>query len=78
VFWGKIIGNWKDLCWEQRLFFRLTGGKGLFENMQKKSVNISKMLSDNKFMRREKRRYRIATDLPMIALALMIAGFFCA
>jgi len=76
VFWGKIIGSWKDLCWEQRLFFKLTGGKDLFENIQKKSEDIAKLLSDNKFLRRAKRRNRIVTDLPLIALVLMVAGFF--
>jgi len=76
VFWGKIMGSWKDLWWEQRLFFKLTGGKRLFDKIQKDSENMAKMLSDNKFLRRANRRKRIVTDLPLIALVLMVVGFF--
>ena len=76
VFWGKIIGNWKDLGWEQRLFFKLTGGKTLFENIQKNWENMVKLQSDNKFLRRVKRCNRIVTDLPLIAIILMVVGFF--
>lgn len=76
VFWGKIIRSWKELSWEQRLFFKLAGGKSVFESMQKNSENLEKLLSDNKFVRRLKRRDRIITDLPLIALVLMVVGFF--
>jgi hypothetical protein len=76
VFWGKTIGSWKDLCWEQRLFFKLTAGKRLFDKIQKDSDNTAKMLSDNKFLRRANRRKRIVTDLPLIALVLMLLGVF--
>lgn len=76
VFWGKTIRNWKDLSWEQRLFFKLTGGKDVFESSQKDWQNMLKLQSDNKFVRRMKRRDRIITDLPLIALVLMLVGFF--
>jgi hypothetical protein len=76
VFWGKIVGSWKDLSWEQRFFFKLTGGRSAFESMQKNWENMEKFLLDKKFVRRLNRRERIITDLPLIALVLMMAGFF--
>jgi hypothetical protein len=76
VFWGKTIGSWKDLYWEQRLLFKLTGGKKLFDKIQKDSENMAKMLSDKKLLRSANRRKRIVTDLPLIALVLMLLGVF--
>jgi hypothetical protein len=76
VFWGKIIASWKDLSWEQRLFFKLTGGKPLFEKIQKNWENVAKLQSDNDYVKRTKRHNRIVTDLPLIALILMVVGFF--
>jgi hypothetical protein len=82
VFWGKYVKNWEGLPLEQKLFYKLTGGKKLLDlEAQAKAFEIAvRMTKDPEFKKRmddrAKRRDRIIGDLPMLAILLMIAGFF--
>ena len=82
VFWGKYIGNWDDLPREQRFFYKLTGGKKLFDfEAQAKAYEIvARMEKDKEFRKRmdnrAKWRSRIVGDLPILAILLMVIGFF--
>lgn len=82
VFWGKHFDSWEGLPWEQRFFYKITGGRKLFdlEAQAKAYEMVGKMQKDPEFrermFRRAKRRSRIIGDLPIFAILLMIIGFF--
>ncbi len=76
VFPRRIVGNWKDFYWEQRLFLKLMGEKESFAGQSRSIANVLRMQSDNKYKKRTERCGRIKTDLPLIALILMLIGFF--
>lgn len=76
VFPMRIVGNWKDFYWEQRLFLKLIGEKELFEGKYKSIEHALRMQSDKKYKKRVERYGRIKKDVPLIALILMVIGFF--
>jgi hypothetical protein len=82
VFWGKYFRSWEELPWEQRLFYKLTGGR-LVLDLERQSKELEKVLryqNDPKYRERMDRRakwhQRIIGDLPILAILLMLAGFF--
>jgi hypothetical protein len=82
VFWGKYVRSWEELPWEQRWFFKLTGGRLMvdLERSSKMIENVIRIQKDEEFAKRVKRRAklhgRIVGDLPLVAIVLMITGFF--
>jgi len=82
VFWGKYVSDWKGLPPEQRLFYKLTGGKKLFdfEAKAREFEIVNRMQKDPEFREvmenRAKWRRRIVGDLPILAILLMLVGFF--
>lgn len=82
VFWGKYVRDWEGLPPEQRLFYKLTGGRKLFDfEAQAKAYElVDRMQKDPEFRKRMdnrvKWRSRIVGDLPILAILLMLAGFF--
>ena len=83
VFWGKYFGSLEGLPWEQRMFYKLTGGKKLFdfEKQAKAYEMVNRMQKDEDYRKRMEKRgelhRRIVGDLPIVAILMMIAGFFC-
>ncbi|MEN6560202.1 MAG: hypothetical protein ABFD52_05465 [Acidobacteriota bacterium] len=82
VFWGKYVSDWKGLPPEQRFFYKLTGGKKLFdfEARAKELEIVNRMQKDPVFWKlmenRAKWRRRVVGDLPILAILLMLIGFF--
>jgi len=82
VFWGKYFRSWEELPWEQRFFYKLTGGKKMLdlERQSKAIEEVVKRQNDEDYRlrteNREKLHKRIVGDLPIAAIVLMIAGFF--
>jgi hypothetical protein len=82
VFWGKYFRSWEELPWEQRFFYKLTGGRKLFDfEVQAKAYEtVARMQKDPEFRKRmdnrAKWRSRIVGDLPILAILLMLVGFF--
>jgi len=76
VFPRRIVGSWKELPWEQQWFLKLLGEKELFEGQIKSIENALRMQSDKKYNKRVERCGRIKTDLPLIAIVMMVTGFF--
>jgi len=80
VFPRRFIASWKDVKWEQRPFLRLVGNSATFGDRNKNIEYEKRMLEDAEFRKceteRAARRERIITDLPIIALALIVTGFF--
>ncbi len=82
VFWGKVIRSWEELPWEQRLFYKLTGGR-LILDLERQSDELKKVMryqSDEKYRKRMDRiaklHRRVVGDLPFIGVMLMTVGFF--
>ncbi len=75
VFLEKSISSWKDLPWEQRIFYHLLGRKSFWEKFNNQNEAISK-ISDVGFRKKMGRFYRFIEDLPIFAFAMMVAGFF--
>jgi hypothetical protein len=80
VFPRRFIASWKDVKWEQRPFLKMVGNSAMFGDRTKNIEYENRMLSDAEFRKREmkhaERRERIITDLPIIALLMMLIGFF--
>lgn len=80
VFPRRFIASWKDVKWEQRPFLKMVGNSAVFGDRDKNIEYEKRMLEDAEFRKRETeratRRERIITDLPIIALALIVTGFF--
>jgi hypothetical protein len=82
VFWGTYFRDENDLPMEQRIFYKLTGGKKLLdmEKQNKKYEEVMRCQNDEKFRKKVQRRakcsQRISGDLPIVALMLVIIGFF--
>lgn len=82
VFWGKYVSDWDGLPPEQKLFYKLTGGRKLFDlEAQAKAFETAvRMTKDPEFKKqmdnRAKWRRRIVGDLPILAILLMLVGFF--
>ena len=82
VFWGKYVRDWEGLPPEQRFFYKLTGGR-LILDLERQSKELEKVLRyqndpeyKKKMDRRAKWHQRIVGDLPILAILLMLAGFF--
>lgn len=82
VFWGKYVRSWEELPWEQRLFYKLTGGKKMLdlERQSKAIEEVVKRQNDEdhrkRMDKRERLNKRLVGDLPIAAIVLMVAGFF--
>jgi hypothetical protein len=82
VFWGKCVRSWEELPWEQRLFYKLTGGRKLIdlERQSKMLEEVVKRQNDENYRKRMEKRAklhsRIIGDLPIVAIVMMITGFF--
>jgi hypothetical protein len=76
VFPSRLIGSWKDYPWEQRWFLKMLGEKEFFENLRNRDEHASRMEKDEKYARRVKRWARIRADYPIIAIVMMLIGFF--
>ena len=76
VFPRRLIGTWKDYPWEQRLFLKMLGEREFFENLQNRDEHALRMEKDEKYARRMNRRARIRADYPIIAIVMMLIGFF--
>jgi hypothetical protein len=76
VFPRRLIGSWNDYDWEQRLFLKLIGERDLMDTIHKANEGAQRMQTDKKYARRIKRYGRIRADLPLIAIVMMLIGFF--
>jgi hypothetical protein len=76
VFPRRLIGSWKDYTWEQRLFLKLIGEREFFEAKRNAEEHVLRMQRDKKYARRVECRARIRADLPIIAIVMMLFGFF--
>jgi hypothetical protein len=76
VFPKRLIGAWKDFSWEQRLFLKLLGEKEFFEVIQDRDEHARRMQEDERYARRVRCLARIKADYPIIAIVLMVLGFF--
>ena len=82
VFWGKLIRSWEELPCEQRFFYKLTGGRLILdlERQSNELVKVVRYQNDEKYRKRMDRRAkwhsRIVGDLPILAIVMMIVGFF--
>jgi hypothetical protein len=76
VFPRRLIGSWKDFKWEQRLFLKMLGEREFFDNLRDRDEHALRMQNDKKYARRVKCRARIREDYPIIAIMMMLVGFF--
>lgn len=76
VFPRRLIGSWKDYSWEQKLFLKMLGEKEFMEEMLERDEHAFRMQNDKKYARRFKCRMRLRQDYPIIAIVMMLLGFF--
>jgi len=76
VFPKRLIGTWEQIKWEQRLFLKLIGDRELFDAKHKAEKDTLRMQRDKKYERRRDCFQRIREDLPLVAIVMMLIGFF--
>ena len=76
VFPRRLIGSWKEFYWEQRLFLKLIGEREFFDAKIRAEKDALRMQTDKKYEKHGKCRARIRADLPLIAIVMMLIGFF--